>query len=291
MITPSCGRRQKVMKPVTRFADCVVAALFIAVCGLSNPARAADADPLRPIDASSPRATLRGFTDIVDQTYLGMVDLLKSYAASDRLYLSPEERRRQIENLSGGTKAAQFLDISRISPVLKDSVAIERVLELKEILDRIELPAFDAIPDRDATARSSAKRWRLPGTEIDTVLIENGPRAGEWLVSADTVDRLPEFYRRVEHLPYKFGPARQLADTYRALSSNRTTTIFQAYSGSPLGLEAIVPTRWMLRLPAWAKARIAGVALWQWFGFVFGIAAGALFVFGCHRLGRRCRPR
>jgi MscS family membrane protein len=66
------------------------------------------------------------------------------------------------------------------------------VLQLKEILDRIKLPSFDEIPDREAMTRSSAKRWRLPDTEIDVVLIEDGPRAGEYLVSADTVDRLPQ---------------------------------------------------------------------------------------------------
>jgi hypothetical protein len=37
-------------------------------------------------------------------------------------------------------------------------------------------------------------------------------------------------------------------------------TIYDAYSSSPIGLERIVPIRWMLAFPAWAKARIAGVA-------------------------------
>jgi MscS family membrane protein len=136
-------------------------------------------------------------------------------------------------------------------------------------------------------ARSSLKRWRLPNTEIDIVPIESGPRAGDWLFSADTVDRLPAFYERVIDLPYKPGPAKQAADAYRDLSSNQTTTIYGAFTSSPLGLEAIIPTRWMLRLPDWAKAPIAGVALWQWFGFVFGFLVGLLFVFGVYRLARR----
>ena len=64
-------------------------------------------------------------------------------------------------------------------------------------------------------SRASSKRWRLPETEIDIALIENGPRSGEYLVSADTVDRLPEFYDRVGKLPYKPGPAAELSDVYR----------------------------------------------------------------------------
>ena len=63
-------------------------------------------------------------------------------------------------------------------------------------------------------ARLSPKRWRLPNTEIDIVLIENGPRAGDYLVSAATIDRLPEFYNRVKDLPYKPGPARLAERVY-----------------------------------------------------------------------------
>ena len=154
----------------------------------------------------------------MDQTYRGMADILKSYAGSDRLYLSPEERRSQTQVLLSGLKAGQFLDTSGISPVLRNTVTIERLLQLKEILDRIELPSLNDIPNREAIARSSAKKWRLPGTAIDIVLIENGPRAGEWLVSADTVNELPEFYEQVKDLPYKPGPAKQLADVYRTIS-------------------------------------------------------------------------
>ena len=282
---------QMTIKSVTHFANGLITAFFILVFGFSNSTTAADVNPLRPVDASSPRATLQGFIATIDEAYLGMTDFLKSYAASNRLYLSAGERKRQLEILSNGTKAVQFLDTSRISPVLKDTVAVERALQLKEILDRIELPAFDAIPDRDAIARSSAKRWRLPNTEIDIVLIESGPRAGDWLVSADTVDRLPAFYEEVKDLTYKPGPAKQAADAYRALSSNRTTTIYEAFTSSPVGLEAIIPTRWMLSLPVWAKAQIAGVTLWQWFGFVFGFLVGLLFVFGVYRLARRLARR
>src|SRR5271170_3762887 len=98
------------VKSVTRIAKRLIVALFIVAFGLCNPVKAADVNPLKPIDASSPRATLQGFVEILDETYRGFADLLKSYAASDRLYLSPEERRRQIELLSSGLKAVQFLD-------------------------------------------------------------------------------------------------------------------------------------------------------------------------------------
>ena len=267
------------------------AAILIFVFGLSNAAIAADVNPLRPADTSSPRATLRGFVQTMNEIEVRMTDVLKSYAESDRLYLSPEERRNQIANLSRGLELVRYLDISQISPVLRDVVAAERVIQLKEILDRIELPSFDDIPDQEAMARTSTKRWRLPDTEIDVVLIEKGPRAGEYLVSDSTVDRLPEFYERVRNLPYKPGPTKQLTEVYRTISSNKTSTMYDAFSSSPIGLAVIIPPRWMLSLPVWAKAKIAGVAMWQWLGVIFGIFGGMLFVFGTHRLARLVRRR
>src|SRR5271169_5057048 len=104
---------QMTTKSVTHFANSLIASLFISVVGFSNPARAADVNPLRPVDESSPRATLQSFIETIDEAYVGMADLMKSYEASDRLYLSAEERKRQFEILSNGTKAVQFLDTSR----------------------------------------------------------------------------------------------------------------------------------------------------------------------------------
>ncbi len=65
---------------------------------------------------------------------------MEAYGSSDRLYPSAEERRNQIAALRDAPKAMQFLDLSGIAPVLKDTVAVERLLQLKEILDRIDIP-------------------------------------------------------------------------------------------------------------------------------------------------------
>ena len=159
----------------------------------SGFALAAATGPLNPLDTSSPRATLQGFIESVDGIYAGMTDLFEEYAKSDRLYPTPQERQRQIELLRRAPKAIRAMDISDISPVLQDTIPVERLLQLKEILDRIELPPLADIPDQEAMARLAVKRWRLPGTEIDFVQVRDGPRAGEYLVSAETVDRLPEF--------------------------------------------------------------------------------------------------
>ena len=260
--------------------------LFTFLSGLAC-ARADDQNPLRPADMSSPRATLEGFVASMDKAYAVSSALLSSYAASGRLYLSVEERERLALVRAQAITAVRSLDTSRISPAVKTIVAPERAIQLKEILDRIAIPPFEAIPDHAAMAATSAKSWRIPETEIEFVLIEQGPRAGDYLVSADTVDRLPEFYERVKQLPYLPGPAKQLSDVYRGLSGNGTATIFEIISNSPAGLDRIVPTRWMVGLPAWLKARVADLAVWQWFGLAFGLVVSALFVFAAYRIAHR----
>src|SRR6266404_4723383 len=208
---------------MTSFARCAsylyIVLLIELIFVFSNVANTAEINPLRPVDTSSPRATLQGFVGTMDEIYRGMRNFLQEYAASERLYPTPDERRKQVEALSNAAKAIKVLDLSDIPPVLRDTVAPERAIQLKEILDRIEFPSFESIPDQEVMARASPKRWRLPGTEIDVGLIENGPRSGEYLVSAGTVDRLPEFYERVKKLPYKPGPAAELSDVYRRISA------------------------------------------------------------------------
>jgi MscS family membrane protein len=256
-------------------------------CAFSHVANAAGVNPLRPIDTSSPKATLQGLIETIDDLYRDMKDILQEYSASQRLYHTADARRRQAELLSTAAKAITVLDLSGVAPILRGTVGPERALQLKEVLDRIELPSPESIPDQDAMSRASSKRWRLPGTEIDIALVESGPRTGEYLVTADTVERLPIFYDRVRDLAYKPGPAAELSRVYRRLSSGGATTIYEAYLSSPAGLERIVPVRWMLNLPAWAKARIGGLALWQWLGLVNGLAVCVGFVYGVFCLGRR----
>ena len=206
---------------------------------------------------------------------------------SDRLYLTSQERQEQIDLLRRAPKAIRAMDVSGIPPVLQDTVPIERALQLKEILDRIELPPLADIPDQETMVRLALTRWRLPGTEIDFVQVRDGPRAGEYVVSAETVDRLPEFYAKVANLPYKPGAAKQLNEVFRRLSSGGTSTLYEAFASSPAGLAAIVPPRWLLNLPVWSTVPLAGVSAWQWLGLSIGLLFGVLFIFACHRLARR----
>ena len=255
--------------------------------GVTTVANASDDYPLRPPDTSSPRATLQGFIERTDEIYSRMQNVMEGYAESGRLYLTSEERRQQLAALAEAPKIFRYLDLSAVPPVLRDTVSTERTLQLKEILDRIEIPRFADVPDQDAMARQSAKRWRLPNTEIDIVRVENGSRAGEYLVSAETIEHLPEFYARVKDLPYRPGPGEQLDNTIRKLGHSRSATIYDAFLSSPFGFSFVVPPRWLLSLPDWAKARVVGATAWQWLGLAIGFLIGGLIIWLGHRGGRR----
>ena len=256
--------------------------LFSASAGAAD-----DSHPLRPVDTSSPRESLRNFITKLDAGYIEMSDVMASHMGSGRLYLSKDERRKQREVHSIAKDALRSLDFSSVLPILQHTIPVERAIQLKEVLDRIEIPAFDDIPDRETMERHSAKKWRLPDTEIDFSLIEDGPRAGSYAVTAETVHRIPEFYERVKHLPYKPGPAKELNDTYRAMSRNQDFTIYDAYASSPIGLDRLIPPRWMMSLPGWTKTRIVGVTVWQWLDFVAALLVIFFAIFGLHRLAHR----
>ena len=74
------------------------------------------------------------------------------------------------------------LDLSDVAPALRRGVSAESAVCLKEILDRIELPSWEEIPDIDQLSTENDSRplrnWRIPGTEIRIARVMEGPREG-----------------------------------------------------------------------------------------------------------------
>ena len=114
-------------RPSVKMARVLLQALALLVgillCSTGSPT-AADTGPLSPLDTSSPRATLQGFIETIDGIYAGLADLFDGYAKSDRLYLTSQERREQIDLLRRAPKAIRAMDLSGIPPVLQDTVPV-----------------------------------------------------------------------------------------------------------------------------------------------------------------------
>ena len=209
-----------------------------------------DPYPLKPPDTSSPQTTMKVFIDNMNRAY--KKSLMEGYKKKAvYVYLN---------------RASLCLDLSKIAPNLVQDVGVEAALLLKEVFDRIEIPPYEEIPDKDTVSAKGLTYWVVPQTHITIVKIEKGPRKDEFLFSSDTVDRVREFYSRVEELPYKRGASVGAYEDY----------IFEPGS--------MIPKQLIRNLPHWAKTAIYEQALWQWIGLLLTLFVAWLIIFLVFRL-------
>ena len=189
-----------------RIGTLCITAVLVATCLASQPQATAlaqaqphrqvvaDDFPLRPADTSSPRDTLRSFLSEMSLAVAG--------------YFSGEL------NVPAYRRALQTLDFSTTPNGNTWRERLRRTILLKELLDRFELPAFQDIPGDEEVADGDMTAWTVPDSRITIARVEDGPRAGEFLFSAETVEQLQRFYRHAAHLPYAPGATPGLYDAY-----------------------------------------------------------------------------
>ena len=229
--------------------------LLLALCVNTPNLAANERYPLEAPDTSSPRATLKSFQTII-QKAVPIVRKVRELGFS-------REVSRELRDLR--IQAIRCLDLSQIPKRLRKDVGPEAVVLLAEILSRIELPPYEAIPDADALENKEVIRWRIPRTEITIARVEEGPRGGEYLFAAETVSRLREFFSRVRDLPYRPGaPVKKLGPA---------GGLYGYYSSSPRGL---VPIKLIESLPSWARSVYFDFAVWQWIGTMLTLVMGFL---------------
>ena len=236
-----------------RVAACILLLLPLAAVAQDEEG-GFDPYPLRPADTSSPRDTLRSFNTSINEA-------MQAWRAGQfgEAVLRP------------GRRALETFDFSQVPERGRLAKEIATALLLKEILDRVELPPDDEIPgDEDLVDGEKAlSRWTVPNTKIVIGKVEEGPHAGEFLFTPETVDQLDEFYDRAQLLPYKPGAS---------------VGIYEDFAHSP-GL--IVPQSWANALPAWSRTVVFGEAVWQWLGLIVVTIAAFFAVRWLLRWGRR----
>jgi MscS family membrane protein len=220
---------------------------------------------------------LQGFIEFTNKAYSEGLGFLSTYIDSSALYLTAEELAALKEVQHFQKSAERTLDLSELPPATVGESSRRRMIQLKEVLDRIELPPIESIPDDQMMAKSEFKYWVIPNTEIRIQRVEKGARAGEYLFTPDTVERLPAFYAKVKNLPYKANASVGWYD-------------FTTYSpsGVALVLNDIVPPRWLLTAPDKqpARATFLDQPAWRWLGIVIVLCASFIFIRLCFRLSR-----
>ena len=209
-----------------------------------------DPYPLRSADTSSPRDTFR--------TYVRDINTAVEAWRNDR----PSE---EIERLL--LRAADTFDFSDITEVDRSTTIVIKMILLKEILDRVALPRFGSIPDDEQVARDGIVRWTIPNTKIEIARIAEGPDAGEFLFTKETVENLNDYYAMARNLPYKAGASVGLYNEYIS-----------------------TPGPWISKdfpdtLPDWAQAVIFGQGVWQWISGLLLLAISGFLIWIAYRLG------
>ncbi|KXX66336.1 mechanosensitive ion channel protein MscS [Marichromatium gracile] len=225
----------------------------------ANPpvAIAAAANPLRPPDTSSPRATLQSLLTNLERVHAIAID----------------PARPRNDTLAPLQRAARTLDLSEIPGRLAANIGIEHALLLKEIIDRVGLPALAEVPDARSVERHDLTRWRIPNTEIVIAQVASGRRAGEFLFSPETIERLEDDYERVAALPYL---------------PEATPGLYDAYISTPgRGLSL----GWGRGLPDSLTRQWLGQTLWQWLATGVALGLGTLLAGALLRAGRRLDRR
>lgn len=218
--------------------------------------------PLKPPDRSSPRATLK--------TFLQSADALGAFIATEYVHSPSYATKRRAFDL--GRVAVGCLDLSTLAPAARLKASSSGGLALYEVLSRIELPPFDQIPgagEVEVPPGGGPPRWVIPNTEIALVRMQSGPQVGEYLFSADTVERAVDFYERVRHLPYV-----------------RSIPFANMYDLSVEGGGWMIPYAWVQTLPAWLHDPLGEHPTWKWIGLVLILLATALFLWMVNHVSR-----
>src|SRR6266540_2368724 len=239
--------RTPTIQSISRIAVIILAAIL----GLHSMYALAQSEPhpLAPPELFSPRDTLRNFLALMNDAY-------HRWKTEGRTY----ENRAQRAAIS--RLAHQFFDLNDIAPSVRTNVGRETAVFMKEVLDRIELPPWEEIPDAEMIAAKPGglNRWRIPHTEITLIRLKEGLHEGDWVFNSETDERAPEFYQQVKHLPYKPGASEGLHE------------LFVSEPGW------MIPRSLIRAMPGWMQARPGGQAIWQWCALVLTLVVLILMV-------------
>lgn len=222
--------------------------------------------PLAPAPTSSPRQTFRSFRALAGGATTSLMEAFRQPAEDGTLFDSEEARRKKEEALQLLVRAASTLDLSAVAPANRRTVALSAILQLEEILKRIDVPDLDTIPGTaEVEAGSAANGWTLPGTEIRMARVEAPSGEQQYLFSTDTVARLPTYYALVQDTPH---------------SGAYDIDFYQHFVSAPGLSMPIELYRYVLQFPSWLLAIHAEQAVWQWIALVglTALMAGVLLL-------------
>lgn len=207
-----------------------------------------------PVDTSSPDSTLRGF--IASSSNLAEILVAGTRGGGETTKGASARQLREDTMAKDLThQAATAIDLSNIPPLILERSQRARVLMLYDTLRRIS-------PDVLEQAPTDSKRagWLVPGTPIRIVRLAEGPRQGEYVFSAETIDNISQYHARAMRQPVLWG---RKPDSHPILLENlgdvRPSQLSRMVSSLP---EAFLHT-------------VYANAIWQWLA-LFAVIVAAI---------------
>ena len=244
------GRRQgkiwSLAHVIPVFALFFVAAISTLSQGAVAQPIAAETEPESTFFAStdSPQDTLRSFLTLRDQMERALLDYIEAPTM---------QGVRGLALLSDQMVA--MIDLEQVSSAARREVGIKTATYLMDILGRLPTPDVDALPSTATPDLTSLHYVRIPDTPLRILLMSEGPREGEFLFSAQTVQAAPRFLRGLGDLPLRTDLRIQ---SFSALSPQLTGPLF------PPDMVAALPPR-LLSLwydtPIWKVLVMVALAL------------------------------
>jgi MscS family membrane protein len=173
--------------------------------------------------------------------------------------MTAEEREAIFKIKNEAFKLAPAIDLSILPAITRDESERRVMIQLKEVLDRVDLPPEQEIPDAKMMKELGKTRWQIPRTEVAIQQIESGPRKGDYIFSADTIERLSGMYEIAKSLPY-----------VTRTTENWYERQIQYPIGPMFSLAKFIPSRWILNDVTIASSNILFLhqPLWRWFGML-----------------------
>jgi MscS family membrane protein len=152
---------------------------------------ASDTPTIKPIRTDSPRATLTSFLRLRDE----LEETLQAYRSN-----KSRELAEKLQVIKSQFQA--LLDLSSVPPSSRRTIGVDTTAYLLDILGRVKLPNLKSVPSEEAFKEDvTPAKWRIPGTPIRIVRVDEGAREGEFLFSQRTVMVAPRFYQGIKDLP------------------------------------------------------------------------------------------
>jgi MscS family membrane protein len=235
---------------------------------LAEPDESAQAlhELLQPANTNSPRDTVISFFTLTQRYY----DLLRQDTYT-------REDAAELQHVYG--EMEQFFDLRSVAPSLRQDVAVNAAVYLREVIDRIGLPPVEEIPDREqmlaAVQEGHPPSWKVGNSPLEIVRMGEGASQGKYLFSEETLGAVQDLFWQIRSFPY------------------RTLAAQGFYEASFLTPNPTLQS-WTNRLPAWMYNNIQGQTIWQWIAmillFVLAILSIWLVWSGLKRLMRNVTP-